>query len=88
MVSLGPTIRVSSLRGGRGVGVAWGFIPNGFLWRKKMPALGGHFVLVGLLACLRLHYQFNVGCAPSCAARAVTALQHCHKANGFFAAVP
>ena len=42
--------------GGRGVGGARGFIPNGFLWRKKMPALSGHFVLFGLLACLRLHH--------------------------------
>jgi hypothetical protein len=79
MVSLGPTIRVSSLRGGRGVGGARGFIPNGFLTRKKMPALGGHFVLVGLLlGWLRLYYQFNVGCAPSCAASAIAALQQCH----------
>jgi hypothetical protein len=86
-LGLALTIRVC-LSGGVGVGGgARGFIPNGFLTRKKMPALGGHSVLVGLLADLRLNYQFNVGCSPCCAARAIPALQHCHEADWLLAAV-
>jgi hypothetical protein len=88
MVRPSPNHKSVSLRGGGGGwGCGEGFIPNGFLTRKKMPALGGHSVLVGLLAGLRLNYQFNVGCSPCCAARAVSALQHCHEADWLLAAV-